>query len=155
MEASRLTIECRFFGDLNDVIRAACGARNASWTSPQFEYIQSYLQRGTSRAKTIVVEKPYVDRHYLEEYGAYYFSAFRNGGPTTTRIHFFDTKFDRNELSQWVQAARGTASTSGGAYAADQAEACVMVVAEPASTFGRRTRARRCPRSSRANDHQR
>jgi hypothetical protein len=75
VEASRLTIECRLFGDLNDVIRAACGARDASWTSPQFEYIQSYLQRGTARAKTMVVEKPYVDRHYLEEYGAYYFIA--------------------------------------------------------------------------------
>jgi hypothetical protein len=105
VEASRLTIECRSFGDLNDVIRAACGARDASWTSPQFEYIQSYLQRGTARAKTMVVEQPYVDRHYLEEYGAYYFSAFRNGGPTTTRIHFFDIEFDRNELSEWVQAA--------------------------------------------------
>ena len=105
MEASRLTIECRFLGDLNDVIRAACGARDKSWTSPQFEYIQSYLQRGTARAKTMVVEKPYVDRHYLEEYGAYYFSAFRNVGPTTTRIHSFDTEFDRNKLSEWVQAA--------------------------------------------------
>ena len=93
MEASRLTIECRSFRDLKDLIRAACGARDASWTSPQFEYIQSYLQRKTARAKTIVIEKPYVDRHYLEEYGAYYFSAFRNGGPKTTRIHFFDTEF--------------------------------------------------------------
>ncbi len=105
MDPSRLSIECRPFGDLNDVIRVACGARDASWTSPQLEYIQSYLQRGTARAKTIVVEKPYIDRHYLEEYGAYYFSAFRNGGATTARIHFFDTEFDRSTLSEVVRAA--------------------------------------------------
>lgn len=108
MEPSRLSIECRPFGDLNDVIHAACGARGSSWASDQLEYIQSYLQRGTARAaraKTMVVEKPYVDRHYLEEYGAYYFSAFRNGGATTTRIHFFDTDFDRTKLAEWVRTA--------------------------------------------------
>jgi len=106
VEPSRLSIECRPFGDLSDVIRAACGARDSTtWVSEQFDYIQSYLQRRTALAKTMVVEKPYVDRHYLEEYGAYYFSAFRNGGATTTRIHFFDTEFDKGKLSEWIRAA--------------------------------------------------
>jgi len=105
VEPSRLSIECRPFADLSEVLRLASGARDETWTSPQLEYIRSYLQRGTALARTMVVEKPYVDRHYLEEYGAYYFSAFRNGGPTTTRIHFFDTDFDHNRLSEWVQGA--------------------------------------------------
>ena len=105
MEASRLTIECRPFGELKDAIRTACGARDGHWSSPQFEYLASYLQRGDGRAKTMVIEKPYVDRHYLEEFGAYYFSSLRNGGATTTRIHFFDTEFDRQKLSGWVREA--------------------------------------------------
>src|SRR5690606_8235085 len=41
----------------------------------------------------------------LEEYSAYYFSSLRNGGPTTTRIHFFSNDFDRATLSGWIQAA--------------------------------------------------
>ncbi len=87
-------------------MRAACGAGD-DWTSPQYEYLQSYL-RGDARARTLVIEKPYVDRHYLEEYGAYYFSALRNGGSTTTRIHFFSEAFDRAMLGDWIrQAASG------------------------------------------------
>jgi hypothetical protein len=103
VEASRLTIECRPFGDMKDVIRTAFGARDGRWSSPQFEYLESYLQRGDGHARTMVIEKPYVDRHYLEEFGAYYFSSLRNGGATTTRIHFFDTAFDRQKLSEWVR----------------------------------------------------
>jgi hypothetical protein len=105
VESSRLTIECRPFCELKDAIRRACGARDGHWSSPQLEYLESYLQRGDGRAKTLVIEKPYVDRHYLEEFGAYYFSSLRNGGGTTTRIHFFDTEFDRQMLSGWVREA--------------------------------------------------
>ncbi len=104
MRASQLTIECEPFGRLTDAIRLACGA-STDWESPQLEYLRSYLQRGNARARTMVIEKPYVDRHYLEEYGAYYFSALRNGGPTTTRIHFFTSDFDRNQLCAWVREA--------------------------------------------------
>ncbi len=103
MRASRLTIECVPFDRLEDAIRSACGAGDDR-TSPQYEYLQSYL-RGDARAKTLVIEQPYVDRHYLEEYSAYYFSALRNGGPTTTRIHVFSEAFDRAMLGDWVQQA--------------------------------------------------
>jgi hypothetical protein len=85
VEASRLTIECRPFSDLKDMLRTACGACDDHWSSPQLEYLESYLQRGDGRAKTMVIEKPYIDRHYLEEFSAYYFSSLRNGGATTTR----------------------------------------------------------------------
>lgn len=103
MRPSQLTIECAPFDGLKEAIRTACGAGD-DWTSPQFEYVQSYL-RGDARAKTLVIEKPYVDRHYLEEYSAYYFSSLRNGGSTTTRIHFFNDEFDRAKLVGWVQQA--------------------------------------------------
>lgn len=108
MKTSDLRIECAPFDGLQDAIRAACGAADG-WTSPQFEYLQSYL-RGDARAKTLVIEKPYVDRHYLEEYAAYYFSSFRNGGSSTTRIHLFSDDFDRSKLAEWIrQAAAGSA----------------------------------------------
>jgi hypothetical protein len=105
VKASRLTIECVSFDGLQNAVRAACDA-DADWKSPQLEYLQSYLS-GDPRAKTLVIETPYVDRHYLEEYSAYYFSALRNGGPTTTRIHVFSEAFDRTKLREWIQQAAG------------------------------------------------
>ena len=59
-----------------------------------------------------MIERPYIDRHYLEEYSAYYFSALRNGRTLTTRIYLFSEEFDRAKLSNWIQrAAAGDAET--------------------------------------------
>ena len=104
MRASYLTIECAPFDRLKDVIRAACDAAD-DWTSPQFDYLQSYL-RGDARAKTLVIEKPYVDRHYLEEYSAYYFSALRNGGPTTKPL----TRMSAGSMPCYVASCSATRS---------------------------------------------
>jgi hypothetical protein len=52
-----------------------------------------------------VIETPYIDRHYLEEYSAYYYSSLRNGGSTTTRIHLFTDEFDRATLRDWIRQA--------------------------------------------------
>lgn len=101
---SKLSIDCAPFSELLEVIRHACGG-GEDWTSPQFEYLKSYLQRGTARARTIIVERPYVDRHFLEEYSAYYVSALRNCGSTTTRVHFFETEFDRDQVGDMVRRA--------------------------------------------------
>jgi hypothetical protein len=112
VRASHLSIECAPFDHLPNAIRAACGA-SGDWTSPQLEYLQSYL-RGDQRARTLVIEKPYVDRHYLEEYGAYYFSSLRNGGATTTRIHLFSEVFDRARLGEWIRQAAGNREAQRG-----------------------------------------
>ena len=114
MRASKLSIECKPFDGLADAIRLASGA-GSDWTSPQLEYLESYLRGGT-RARTLVIEQPYVDRHYLEEYSAYYFSSLRNGGATTTtRIHLFSEVFDRQKLGEWIrQAAAGGVPTQRG-----------------------------------------
>jgi len=112
VRASQLSIECTPFDHLADAIRAACGA-SSDWTSPQLEYLQSYLC-GDPRAKTLVIERPYVDRHYIEEYGAYYFSSLRNGGATTTRIHLFSEAFDRARLGEWIRQATGNPEAQRG-----------------------------------------
>jgi hypothetical protein len=100
-----LKIECATFDRLEEVVRSACGA-DPRWASPQLEYLKSYL-RGDARARTLVIEHPYVDRHYLEEFGAYYFSAFRNGGSATTRIHVFAIEFGQSKLEEWVEDGVG------------------------------------------------
>lgn len=123
MDPSRLSIACARFDGFRAAIIAACRA-GSDWTSAQFDYIESYL-RGDASARTLVIETPYVDRHYLEEYGAYYFSALRNGGPTTTRIHFFDIEFDRAQLGDWARDASAAEGSSHGAIQARLDEAYI------------------------------
>lgn len=55
----------------------------------QVRYLGSYLAHEEVRARTILVEAPYVDRHYLEEYSHYYATTLRPPPPKATRLHFF------------------------------------------------------------------
>lgn len=60
----------------------------------QVKYLGSYLSHQEAKARTILVEAPYVDRHYLEEYANYYATTLRPPPPKATRLHFF-----RNDLT--------------------------------------------------------
>lgn len=63
----------------------------------QIRYIGSYLSHLEIKARTILIEAPYVDRHYLEEYANYYATTLRPPPPKATRLHFF-----RNDLTDEV-----------------------------------------------------
>jgi hypothetical protein len=45
-------------------------------------------------AKTIVVERHYIDRDYLEDFAGHYVRCFANYEKTCTRLHFFASSFD-------------------------------------------------------------
>ena len=49
-------------------------------------YLASYLKNPEVHAKTLVIETPYVDRHYLEEYKGYYATSLRQPEAHPTRI---------------------------------------------------------------------
>lgn len=57
-------------------------------------YLHDYLEH--EKVKTIVVEKQYVDRDYLEDFAGYYVRCFNDDayGPRCHRLHFFDSSFD-------------------------------------------------------------
>jgi len=75
------------------------------------KYLQSYLETNDDeekRPKTLVIERPYVDRHYLEEYTTYYATSLRPPNPHASRIHVFSSDFDQAGWEeQLVQAAGG------------------------------------------------
>ena len=56
------------------------------------EYFRNYFEKLS--AKTIVVEHPYVDRAYLEDFAAYYVRCFRNYDSFCARLHFFQGQFE-------------------------------------------------------------
>ena len=93
------------FNSFEEEVRKACLAPVA-WEPPaQVAYLASYLRSGDMRAKAMVVERPYVDRHFIEEFSAYYATAFRAPSPHTTRLHFFSCEFDDERLGAWLRDA--------------------------------------------------
>ena len=89
-------------------IQRACGA---SWPPEhesrphQVNYLASYLGHPEAGAKTILVEAPYTDRHYVEEYGRYYANALRPPSHETTRLHFFRSVLTDESLVEALAAA--------------------------------------------------
>jgi hypothetical protein len=45
-----------------------------------------------------VVERPYVDRHYIEEFSRYYATSLWAPSPHTTRLHFFSQRLTEGEF---------------------------------------------------------
>lgn len=73
----------------NDYVTAAEVAEN-----PRANYLQRYLS--ALRVSTMVVERPYVDGDYLEDFSAFYVSCFPKYQRWCTRVHFFKLGFDQD-----------------------------------------------------------
>ncbi len=61
-------------------------------TFKQAKYLAGYL--GSKGAKSIVVEKEYIDGDYLEDFATYYVRCFEKYSSRCKRLHFFSTEFD-------------------------------------------------------------
>lgn len=61
-------------------------------------YFVNYL--GEIKAKTIIVEKDYIDKYYLEDYAAYYVRCFGDYPRHCCRLHFFTEMRDGPALTE-------------------------------------------------------
>lgn len=89
---------------LEEIVREASGAR-ARVLPPQVSYLGWYLSHDEMRAQTIVVESPYLDRHYLAEYQGYYASALREIPKYTSRLHFFSSTLTEVDVIEGLSAS--------------------------------------------------
>lgn len=107
MDPRRLSVRCVPFDptSLPELVAEACGANWRDGPPVQVAYLASYLAQSDCHAHTVVVEEPYVDRHFLEEYAAYYATVLRPPRRDSVRLHFFDIEFDDLGLSQRLEAA--------------------------------------------------
>jgi hypothetical protein len=55
----------------------------------QIQYLFQYLS--DLEAKSILLEREYIDKDYLEDYVSYYVKCFGNNGEKCARLHFFKT----------------------------------------------------------------
>lgn len=109
MTPSRLEVCCIPFSKealQAEICRASLAVAGPEPT--QVRYLCSYLSHPESHARTILIETPYVDRHYLEEYANYYATTLRPPPPKATRLHFFS-----NELTDEIFERLVTRAASG------------------------------------------
>lgn len=112
MKAVRLSLRCVPFSSRAfwyEVREASGLPENAD--SDQVKYLFSYLTSREVQARTLIVEEPYVDRHYLEEYTGYYASALRPPRSKATRIHVLSCVLDDAELGLWIEETKSDFAT--------------------------------------------
>lgn len=102
-----MLLECKTFDQLELCIReASCVPPGSSaQICDQVRYLSSYLKHSELAAKTILVESPYVDRHWLEEYAHYYATLLAPPKVKATRLHFFDESWTLDEFKQRLAAS--------------------------------------------------
>ncbi|MFU8802340.1 MAG: hypothetical protein ACNA8W_00885 [Bradymonadaceae bacterium] len=78
----------------------------------QAHYLANYIGRDL-KAKTLLVERPYIDRHYIEEYTGYYARTLRPPPPHAARIHLFSEDLDQTGFRRCLmKIASGTSLRS-------------------------------------------
>lgn len=87
--------------------RVLSGAPAGSESGDQVRYLGSFLAHPDCEAKTLVVERPYVDRHYLEEYLGYYATQFTPPASQVARVHVFNEDFTEESFKQLLEDAAG------------------------------------------------
>jgi hypothetical protein len=63
---------------------------------PHLQYFETYLRH--VGAQTLLVERNYIDRDFLEDFAAYYVRCFPEYRRTCIRIHFFRRAFSRRSI---------------------------------------------------------
>lgn len=104
---------------VEEVVRAAGGQRASN--VDQTRYLQTYLEHADIAARTMVVESPYVDRHYSQEFAGFYSTTLRTPPPHTTRLHFFRREFTESDWAEWVGA-----ESSGIRRSSEELTACYL-----------------------------
>jgi len=89
---------------LEEIQKASC-APTGTDAFFQSKYLASYLSNMESGAHTLIVETPYVDRYFLEEYTHYYSTTLHPPKPKATRFHFFKNRFDKDDLDIFLNEA--------------------------------------------------
>ncbi len=68
-------------------------------------YFEDYFAR--VGVETMVVERPYVDHDYLNDFAAYYVKCFHPYKRHCTRLHFFASTFDQSQFFTAIRAPEG------------------------------------------------
>ena len=95
-----------FDGEFVTLFPEPVGQVDAEWPPPQMKYMGVYLK--TLGCRTIVHERHYIDRHYIEDFALFYARSLRNYPNFCQRLHFFSAAFDGEQWCHLVgRASKG------------------------------------------------
>jgi hypothetical protein len=102
-------IEVRKFdgAEFRRAVVEACGCCDIE-PAPQVRYLENYLRRDLNAA-TLVIEREYTDRHYMEEFATYYSKLLHAPSPRTTRLHLFDDTYEPAAVEAMLQGVSADA----------------------------------------------
>lgn len=98
----------------NLLVEKAHNQADVRWKS-HIRYLDEYF--GKIGVKTIVAELSYTDKHYLEDYAAYYSRCFDNYQKQCARLHFFTDDISETEFSSALDAKSEFAPRLQSSYA--------------------------------------
>ena len=137
MEEGRLSLRVARFQAIQEEIRLASRSRADAEPCDQVRYLESYLRKHEEPARTLVVEWPYVDRHYLEEYSGYYATELRPPSTKTTRLHVFSRDFEQDDFDAWLNLAATAGPESAEAQMQPSYMGFIVVRPIPGAPIGR------------------
>lgn len=70
------------------------------FNKPQISYIYQYLK--DLGAKSVLLEREYIDKDYLEDYARYYVKCFGNNGHKCARLHFFNKEINHTAIESII-----------------------------------------------------
>lgn len=102
-----LTLQSKAFSKhaFREVVRSSVGLPERADLPAQVEYLCGYLAHDEMGTQTMLIEEPYVDRHFLTEYQGYYATALRQVPRHTTRLHLFKHPFRLQDVLQELSEA--------------------------------------------------
>ncbi|MCP3136821.1 hypothetical protein [Pyxidicoccus xibeiensis] len=103
----------------------------------QVRYLASFLSHPDCGAQSLVIESPYVDRHYLEEYLGYYATQLRPPDSQTTRIHVFGCDLEETSFETFQRRAASGEYKVVQQELGDSYRGFVVIRPLPASPVGR------------------
>jgi hypothetical protein len=80
------------------LVEGSHGANGGVRDKPHAEYLHGYLS--AIDAETMLIERRYVDRDYLEDFAAYHVRCFEQYKKDCYRLHFFSTRFDETDFEK-------------------------------------------------------
>ena len=81
----------------------------------QIEYIERHLSKHSKKPLSMVIEKHYIDRGFMDDYTTFYGSSLKPYPNWCRRIHFFSTEKDRlaNDLEELLAEGQKAAGSLG------------------------------------------
>ena len=94
---------CKFNREFDSLFAPPRGQIGTDWPPRQMMYMGLYLE--SLRCRTIVHERHYIDRHYIDDFSLFYSRSLRNYPNSCQRLHFFTSEFDEEQWSDLVRRA--------------------------------------------------